>query len=111
MRVPLKWTYLLIAIAFEVFATSSLRAGVDNPLWNIAATFGYLAAFGFLGLSLRAGMSIGSSYAIWGALGVVATTFIGTWVFAEQLSFLNWVGIGALVVGVVLVEARREPAV
>ena len=70
----------------------------------------HIIAILFLGLALRAGMTIASAYAIWGALGVVATTFIGTWVFSEYLSVLNWVGIGAIVVGVVLVEARKEPA-
>ena len=110
VAVPLKWMLLLVAIATEVFATTALRAGVDEPLWNIAAALGYITAFLFLGLALRAGMAIASAYAIWGALGVVATTFIGTWVFSEYLSALNWVGIGAIVVGVVLVEARKEPA-
>lgn len=100
--------FLLLAIVSEVFATSSLRAGVDDPLWNIAATAGYIAAFVLLGLALRSGMAVGSAYAIWGALGVVLTSFIGIFVFAEDLSVLNWVGIGAIVLGVVLVEARGK---
>lgn len=103
---PLRWVYLIIAIASEVFATASLRAGVDDPIWNIAATIGFIAAFILLGLALREGMAVGSAYAIWGALGVVLTSFIGIFVFAETLSVLNWVGIAAIVIGVVLVEGH-----
>ena len=108
--VPARWIYLLLAIASEVFGTASLRAGIDNPLWNIAATAGYIATFILLGLALRAGMAVGSAYAIWGALGVVLTSIIGVFVFAESLSVLNWVGIGAIVIGVILVEGRKPEA-
>ena len=108
--VPARWIYLLLAIASEVFGAASLRAGIDNPLWNLAATAGYVAAFILLGLALRAGMAVGSAYAIWGALGVVLTSIIGVFVFAESLSVLNWVGIGAIVAGVILVEGRKPEA-
>lgn len=103
-HVPIAWIYLVLAIVSEVFATASLRAGVDDPVWNFAATAGYIVAFALLGLALREGMAVGSAYAIWGALGVVLTSFIGIYIFAEPLSVLNWVGIAAIVIGVVLVE-------
>lgn len=108
---PKRWVFLVIAIVSEVFATASLRAGIDDPLWNLGAVVGYSLGFLFLGLALREGMAVGSAYAIWGALGVVLTSFIGVFVFAEPLSVLNWVGMAAIVIGVVLVEARTgEPA-
>lgn len=103
-HVPIAWIYLLIAIAGEVFATSSLRAGVDEPLWNIGSVIGYAIGFVFLGLALRKGMAVGAAYAIWGALGVVATSFIGLFIFSEQLSLVSWLGIAAIVIGVVVVE-------
>ena len=108
---PKRWVFLVIAIVSEVFANASLRAGIDDPLWNLGSVVGYSLGFLFLGLALREGMAVGSAYAIWGALGVVLTSFIGVFVFAEPLSVLNWVGMAAIVIGVVMVEARTgEPA-
>lgn len=105
---PRTWILLLFAIKCEVLATTALRAGVDHPLWNLAAAAGYVAAFVLLGLTLKAGMPVGSAYAIWGALGVVLTTFVGIFLFAETLHPLNWVGIAAIAVGVLLVEGVQK---
>lgn len=109
-RVKHAWVLLTFAIISEVFATASLRAGVDDPTWNLAATAGYLSAFVLLGLTLRAGMAVGSAYAIWGALGVVLTALVGTLVFSESLTVLNWFGVAAIVLGVVLVEGGHSPS-
>lgn len=105
---PRTWILLLFAIKSEVLATTALRAGVDHPLWNLAAAAGYVAAFVLLGLTLKAGMPVGSAYAIWGALGVVLTTFVGIFLFNETLHPLNWVGIAAIAVGVLLVEGVQK---
>ncbi|MBO1901755.1 QacE family quaternary ammonium compound efflux SMR transporter [Leucobacter weissii] len=106
--------WVLGAVCFEVFATVSLRAGVDDSRWYLAATLGYVVSYALLGLALRAGMPVGVAYAIWGAVGVVATAILGIALFGEGLSIPQLLGIGVIVLGVVLVETgagrRSAPA-
>jgi len=49
-------------------------------------------------------MPVGVAYGIWAAIGVVLTAVMGTVLFGELLGPVQIVGIGAIVVGVLLVE-------
>ena len=68
-----KWVLLGAAIVVEVAATLSLRASQDHSAWLIVVATGYSAAFVLLTMVLRAGLSIGVAYGIWGALGTAGT--------------------------------------
>ncbi|MHA2787756.1 DMT family transporter [Corynebacterium sp. S7] len=100
-----KWLLLGGAIASEVTATLSLRASVDQPAWIVVVVIGYLLAFGFLGLTLREGMSVGVAYGIWGACGVAAIALLAMVLFGEMLSTGALLGIIFIIIGVVLVES------
>lgn len=104
-----RWGLLGGAILAEVAGTLMLRATVDHPGWTPAVVASYLLAFTLLGLTLRAGMSIGAAYGIWGATGVALVAALGTVLFDEPLSITAIAGIALIMVGVVLVEtgARR----
>jgi len=97
---------LLLAIALEVSATLSLRAaeGVSHPLWLIPVVIGYTGSLWLLSIVLDRGMPVGVAYGIWSAIGVVLTAIMGTVLFGELLGPVQIVGIGAIVVGVLLVE-------
>lgn len=99
-----RWMLLAGAIATEVFGTMSLRATVDHSAWIPAVLFGYLASFGLLGLTLRAGLPIGVVYGIWGASGVALTGLLGAVIFGESLTTTAIIGIALIIVGVVLVQ-------
>lgn len=100
-----KWWQLLTAsIVAEVTATLSLRASVDHPGWIALVVVGYLTAFWLLGMTLRAGASIGVAYGIWGASGVALVALFGAVLFGESLTLIQIIGIGVIVVGVALVE-------
>ena len=71
-----KWVLLGAAIVVEVAATLSLRASQDHSAWLIAVVAGYAGAFLLLTLVLRAGLSIGVAYGIWGALGTAGTAVL-----------------------------------
>ena len=64
-----KWALLSAAITIEVAATLSLRASRDHWGWLVVVVAGYVGAFVLLTLVLRAGIPIGVTYGIWGALG------------------------------------------
>lgn len=100
------WPPLLIAIVLEVTATLSLRAaeGFAHPLWLIPVVIGYTGSLWLLSIVLDRGMPVGVAYGIWSAIGVVLTAIMGTVLFGEMLGTVQIVGIGAIVVGVLLVE-------
>lgn len=100
------WPPLLLAIALEVTATLSLRAaeGFTHPLWLIPVVIGYVGSLLLLSVVLDRGMPVGVAYGIWAAIGVVLTALLGSLLFGELLGVMQIVGIGAIVVGVLLVE-------
>ncbi|WP_120493338.1 DMT family transporter [Microbacterium phyllosphaerae] len=100
------WPPLLIAIVLEVGATLSLRAaeGFAHPLWLIPVVIGYTGSLWLLSIVLDRGMPVGVAYGIWSAIGVVLIAIMGTVLFGELLGPVQIIGIGAIVVGVLLVE-------
>ncbi|OBK78757.1 multidrug efflux SMR transporter [Mycobacterium sp. 1274761.0] len=99
-----KWVLLGAAIAVEVAATLSLRASQDHSGWLVVVVSGYVGAFALLTLVLRAGLSIGVAYGIWGALGTAATAVLAAAIFGDPLTWPIAVGIGLIIAGVLLVE-------
>lgn len=108
---PSAWPPLLIAIALEVTATLSLRAaeGFAHPLWLIPVVIGYTGSLWLLSIVLDRGMPVGVAYGIWSAIGVVLTAIMGTVLFGELLGPVQIIGVGAIVVGVLLVELGSHP--
>lgn len=98
------WLLLVSAIVAEVIGTLSLRATVDHLGWTPVVVVCYVTAFTLIGFALRAGMSIGAAYGIWGAGGVGLVALMGTIIFGETLSLQVLIGIGIIIVGVVLIE-------
>lgn len=105
------WVLLTCAIVAEVAGTLALRASVDRPAMAAVVVVGYAAAYYLLALALRAGMSLGAAYGIWGALGVALVTLLGTLVFGETLGAVALLGIGVIIAGVVLVETGARPVI
>ncbi len=100
------WLYLILAIVFEVTGTMSLRAseGMRNKKWLPVIVGGYVLAFVFLGLALRAGMALGVAYGIWAAAGVALTAIASRMIFGDKLTRTMGIGIALIAVGVFTVE-------
>lgn len=100
------WIYLSLAILFEVAGTTALKAaeGFTRPVPVIFVVLGYLAAFLFLGLSLKS-LPVGIAYAIWAAVGMVLIAISGWLVFGERLDGWAMAGIVLIIVGVILIGA------
>ena len=90
-----------VAIVVEAAATLSLRASQDHSAWLIVVVAGYTGAFVLLTLVLRAGLSIGVAYGIWGALG---TAVLAAAIFGDPFTWPIVAGIGLIIAGVLLVE-------
>lgn len=96
---------LVIAILFEVVATSALKLtnGFTNLLPSLVAVSGYALAFYFLSLPLRT-MPVGIVYALWSGVGIVLVTAIGWVWFRQALDVPALVGMGFIMVGVVIIN-------
>jgi len=103
------WIYLALAILFEVVGTTALKAaeGFTRPWPVFIVVLGYLAAFFFLGLSLKS-LPVGVAYAIWAALGMVLIAVSGWLLFDERLDAWAIAGIVLIIAGVVLIGAVSE---
>ncbi|MCV7066019.1 DMT family transporter [Mycolicibacterium houstonense] len=104
-----RWALLIAAVITEVTATLSLRASQDHAGWLVLVVAGYLAAFAFLTLVLRAGMPVGVAYGIWGALGTAATAVLAATLFGDPFTWPIVAGIGLIISGVLLVELGSHP--
>lgn len=101
------YLFLALAIIGEVIATSFLKvaSGEGARWWAwLVVGAGYVFAFGMLSLSLSRGVPLAIAYAIWAGIGVVLVAVVSWLAFREGLSWLQIVGIGLVVIGVVLLE-------
>lgn len=108
----MKYLFLLIAIIFEVIATSALKSSEQfTRLWpSIIAVLGYATAFYFLSLTLKT-LPIGIAYAIWSGLGIVLISGIGYLVYNQSLDFPAVIGILFIIIGVLIINLYSNSAV
>lgn len=99
------YAYLIVAIAFEVVATSALKATEGfTRLWpSLLTIVGYAFAFYFLSLTLRT-IPVGIVYAVWSGAGVVLITAIGWVYFKQEIDAPGLLGIGLILAGVLVVN-------
>jgi len=99
-----RWLLLACAIVCEVFASLSLEGAIDHPWLYVVVGFGYLVSFWLFGRVLRAGMPVGTAYAIWGAVGVALTAVLAAIIFDEYLSTTTIIGLVVVIAGVVVIN-------
>ena len=99
------WTYLALAIAAEVAATSALTAsaGFTRPLPTVGVVIGYVFAFWCLSLSLKT-IPVGIAYAIWSGAGIVLISLIGWIAFKQHLDAAALLGMALILAGVLVVN-------
>ena len=97
---------LSAAITAEVIATVSLKAsdGFSRPLPSAITVAGYLISFWLLALVLKE-LSVGTTYAIWSAVGTAAVAVIGIAAYGESASLLKIASLGLIVLGVIGLNA------
>ncbi|UZQ49192.1 DMT family transporter [Clostridium kluyveri] len=103
----MSWVYLILAIAFEVIGTTTLKG--SNHIISFK-TLAMLASYGFsllfLSLALKK-IDIGVAYAIWSGLGITAIEIIGVLVFKERIDFLKIMFISLIMIGTIGLNFTR----
>ena len=97
---------LTFAIAAEVIATVALKAsdGFSRPVPSAIVVAGYLLSFWLLALVLKQ-LSVGTTYAIWSAVGTAAVALIGFFAYGETANALKLASLGLIVLGVIGLNA------
>ena len=100
----MKWLYLIIAVIFEVIATSALKESnsFTKLVPSLFVIIGYSISFYFLSLTLK-DLSIGITYAIWSGLGILLICLVGYFRYGQNLDFpailgILFIGIGILII-------------
>ncbi|SMB89945.1 DMT family transporter [Deinococcus hopiensis] len=91
------------AAGLDILANLLLKRsdGFRHPLPGVLALLLVLAAFGLLGLSLRA-VPLSVAYAVWGGLGIVGAALLSRRLEGVQFTPRAWAGL-ALILGSVTV--------
>ena len=99
------YLYLIVAIAFEVIATTALKEtqGFTRLVPSLVAVAGYGLAFYFLSLPLRV-MPIGIVYAVWCGAGIIFITAIGWLWFRQTLDMPAIIGVALIMAGVLVIN-------
>jgi small multidrug resistance pump len=97
--------YLGIAIAFEVIATSALRAaeGFTRLIPSVIVVIGYGISFYCLSMTLKY-LPIGVVYAIWSGLGIVLVSIVAYFLYKQVLDWPAIIGMGLIIAGVVVMN-------
>ena len=106
------WMFLFIAIIAEVIATSALKSseGFSKPIASVVVVVGYIVAFYFLSLTLKA-IPVGIAYAIWSGVGIVLITTVAWFIFGQKLDLWGIVGIALIMSGVLILNLLSKTSV
>ena len=101
----MKWLYLIIAVIFEVIATSALKESnsFTKLLPSLFVIIGYSISFYFLSLTLK-NLSIGITYAIWSGLGILLICLVGYFRYGQNLDFPAIIGILFIGIGILIIR-------
>ena len=96
------WLYLILAIVFEVAGTTCMKLSAGFTKWvpSVLMWVFYGICFGFLTLALKK-VDVSLAYAIWSGVGTALIASVGILCFREPVSILKFVGIVAIIAGVI----------
>jgi small multidrug resistance pump len=99
------YIYLILAIVFEIIATTFLKKSEEftKLIPSVVTVIGYAAAFYFLSLTLRQ-IPVGITYAIWSGVGIIFITVIGIVAFKQIPDLPALIGIALIVIGVIIIN-------
>ena len=101
------WFYLLLAIITEVLGSSFLKLGANIQFGFVITAALICISYYFIGLAIKR-ISVSVAYAMWEVLGVLCIIPIGIFYFDEDLSNMQFIGIGLAISGIVLINIGEE---
>ncbi|MFT3920476.1 DMT family transporter [Cloacibacterium sp.] len=99
------YLFLALAIFFETFASSFLKAteGFTKPLQTVIFVVGMALSFYMLTIAIKT-IPLGIAYAIWSAVGLILLSLVGYFVYKQSLDIPAIIGITFIIIGVVVIN-------
>lgn len=99
------YIYLAVAIVSEIIGTSLLKntMGFTKLIPVLEVLICYFICLFALSKAVNY-LPLGVTYAIWGAVGIIAITGISIFVLKEPTNLPTLIGVGLIVIGTVLVN-------
>jgi small multidrug resistance pump len=109
MNLTHAYIFLILAIAFEVVATSFLKDtnGFTNLYPSLIVVSALCVCLYLMSHTMKF-IPVGIVYATWAALGIVAITIIATFKYKQVPNIPTIVGLSLIVIGVVIVHLMND---
>lgn len=101
--------FLMGAIVFEVTGTTMLN--LSNGFTNVTPTVIMLICFGLSFTCLIGALKtipLSIAYSVWAGLGTAGAGLIGVFIFNEQLSAVNIIGLCVIILGVIVMNISKK---
>lgn len=101
--------FLMGAIVFEVTGTTMLN--LSNGFTNVTPTVIMLICFGLSFTCLIGALKtipLSIAYSVWAGLGTAGAGLIGVFIFNEQLSTVNIIGLCVIILGVIVMNISKK---
>lgn len=103
MNIPHIYWYVLLIVMMETMAMTCFKRSVDHTAWFAAGILFY-AIVGYLLRITFSMKGLAITNALWSALSVIATTTVGVLLFKEGLHVHDFIAIGLIATGVIILK-------
>lgn len=99
------WILLAFAIVIEVTGTNCIKAseGFTKPIPTVIAIIAFVCSLYLLSIISKI-LPIGIVYAVWSGIGIVLTSIIAYFIFGQKLTLTDFIGIGLILAGVLVIN-------
>lgn len=115
------WYWVISGGAFETAwaLTMKMSEAFRDLFWDFWTVVFILLSVWFLNKGLKAGLPMGTCYAVWVGVGAILATIAGLILFGETLGIFGWICLAVVIAGIIgmnLVsqdapeEAQKEPS-
>lgn len=98
--------YVLIIVAFETTAMTCFKKSLDNWRWFLLGVLFYVGV-GFMLVQTFRMSGMAMTNALWSGLSVMATTTVGVLYFKEKLHWHDFIAIGMIGGGVMILKGTE----
>jgi small multidrug resistance pump len=105
------WVWLYVAIAFEVIATTALKASQSFTVLvpSLIVVASYSVSFYLMSIPVQT-LPLGVVYAVWSGFGMFLVTLIGILYYKDSLDVPALVGMAMIVGGVLIINLLSKSA-
>ena len=109
MNLTYAYIFLILAIAFEVLATSFLKDtnGFTNLYPSLIVIIALCICLYLMSHTMKF-IPVGIVYATWAGLGIVAITIIAIFKYQQMPNIPTIIGLGLIVIGVAIVNLMND---